>query len=211
MDHHRVTLQLSAARRRHGCRFPPVLPEFAWPWQQANASGDPIGLSWSMVRELLPAAFAIAMLGAIESLLCAVVLDGMTGKRHRANSELMGQGLGNIIAPFFRRHYRNRRYCPFCCQLSRCRIARLGDDSDPAVVFWRWSVVCSSPPMPAMAALLIMVAWNMKRGAQSRALAEDSAAQRCTGFPHLLFADGGAGYGDCHYDRCFTGRGIVYA
>ncbi len=41
------------------------------------------------------------MLGAIESLLCAVVLDGMTGTKHKANSELVGQGLGNIIAPFF--------------------------------------------------------------------------------------------------------------
>jgi Sulfate permease and related transporters (MFS superfamily) len=41
------------------------------------------------------------MLGAIESLLCAVVLDGMTGTKHKANSELIGQGLGNIVAPFF--------------------------------------------------------------------------------------------------------------
>jgi pantoate kinase len=43
----------------------------------------------------------MAMLGAIESLLCAVVLDGMTGTKHKANSELVGQGLGNIVAPFF--------------------------------------------------------------------------------------------------------------
>jgi len=80
-----------------GAGIPPVLPEFCWPWQQPGADGQPLGFSWLMVRELLPSAFAIAMLGAIESLLCAVVLDGMTGKRHSANSELMGQGLGNII------------------------------------------------------------------------------------------------------------------
>ncbi|VTR16081.1 Putative sulfate transporter ychM [Serratia fonticola] len=43
----------------------------------------------------------MAMLGAIESLLCAVVLDGMTGKKHHSNAELIGQGAGNIIAPFF--------------------------------------------------------------------------------------------------------------
>lgn len=43
----------------------------------------------------------MAMLGAIESLLCAVVLDGMTGQKHHSNSELVGQGLGNIVAPFF--------------------------------------------------------------------------------------------------------------
>ena len=43
----------------------------------------------------------IAMLGAIESLLCAVVLDGMSGIKHSANSELLGQGIGNIITPLF--------------------------------------------------------------------------------------------------------------
>ena len=45
--------------------------------------------------------FTIAMLGAIESLLSAVVADGMTGKRHDPDAELVGQGLANIAAPFF--------------------------------------------------------------------------------------------------------------
>ena len=67
----------------------------------AGSRGQPFEFTWSLAVSLLPSAFAIAMLGAIESLLCAVVLDGMTGKRHSANSELLGQGLGNIIAPFF--------------------------------------------------------------------------------------------------------------
>jgi len=46
-------------------------------------------------------AFAIAMLGGIESLLSAVVADGMTGKRHHSNKELFGQGVANIVTPFF--------------------------------------------------------------------------------------------------------------
>ena len=46
-------------------------------------------------------AFAIAMLGGIESLLSAVVADGMTGKRHHSNKELVGQGVANIVTPFF--------------------------------------------------------------------------------------------------------------
>ena len=46
-------------------------------------------------------AFAIAMLGGIESLLSAVVADGMTGKQHKSNKELFGQGLANIVTPFF--------------------------------------------------------------------------------------------------------------
>ena len=66
------------------------------PWDLPNSE---FTLTWDSIRTLLPAAFSMAMLGAIESLLCAVVLDGMTGTKHKANSELVGQGLGNIIAP----------------------------------------------------------------------------------------------------------------
>ena len=51
--------------------------------------------------ELLPAAFTIAMLGAIESLLSAVVADGMAGTRHDSNQELIGQGVANILSPLF--------------------------------------------------------------------------------------------------------------
>src|SRR5699024_11244923 len=46
-------------------------------------------------------AFAIAMLGGIESLLSAVVADGMTGKKHHSNKELFGQGVANIVTPLF--------------------------------------------------------------------------------------------------------------
>lgn len=58
-------------------------------------------VSWTRVVELIAPAFTIAMLGAIESLLSAVVADGMAGTRHRSNQELMGQGLANIVVPFF--------------------------------------------------------------------------------------------------------------
>ncbi|PCM43058.1 C4-dicarboxylic acid transporter DauA [Marinobacter sp. ANT_B65] len=147
-----------------GAGIPPFLPEFAWPWQQADASGEAIGLSWDMVRELLPAAFAIAMLGAIESLLCAVVLDGMTGKRHSANSELMGQGLGNIIAPFFggitataaiarsAANYRAGAESPVSSMIHAVVVL---------LALVSLAGVLAYLPMPAMAALLIMVAWNM--------------------------------------------------
>lgn len=57
--------------------------------------------SLSTVRLLLPSAFTIAMLGAIESLLSASVADGVTGHRHNSNVELMGQGVANIVVPFF--------------------------------------------------------------------------------------------------------------
>src|SRR5690606_23882815 len=50
---------------------------------------------------LLPSAFTIAMLGAIESLLSAVVADGMAGTRHDSNQELIGQGIANVLSPLF--------------------------------------------------------------------------------------------------------------
>jgi len=71
--------------------------------------GIPLGLpafaipdiTLAQVIELIRPAFAIAMLGAIESLLSAVVADGMAGTRHDSNQELIGQGLANIAAPLF--------------------------------------------------------------------------------------------------------------
>lgn len=58
-------------------------------------------ISLESARALVAPAFAIAMLGGIESLLSAVVADGMTGSRHRSNVELIGQGVANIITPMF--------------------------------------------------------------------------------------------------------------
>ena len=60
-----------------------------------------ISLNLDTVHLLLPSAFTIAMLGAIESLLSATVADGVTGDRHRSNTELIAQGAANIIVPVF--------------------------------------------------------------------------------------------------------------
>lgn len=64
---------------------------------------SPEGFSFDMqtINMLMPAAFTIAMLGAIESLLSATVADGVTGDRHNSNTELMAQGAANIVVPFF--------------------------------------------------------------------------------------------------------------
>ena len=58
-------------------------------------------LSFSLVREIILPAFTIAMLAAIESLLSAVVSDGMIGSKHKSNAELVGQGVGNILSALF--------------------------------------------------------------------------------------------------------------
>ena len=57
-------------------------------------------LSWEAIQRLISPAFTIALLGAIESLLSASVADGVIGERHRSNTELIAQGVANIIVPF---------------------------------------------------------------------------------------------------------------
>src|SRR5699024_8893009 len=70
--------------------IPQGLPEFKLP-----------RLEWTQMMTLIGPAFTIAMLGAIESLLSAVVADGMSGTKHHSNQELIGQGIANILAPLF--------------------------------------------------------------------------------------------------------------
>ena len=70
--------------------IPQGLPQFQVP-----------DISWGNVKQLLGPAITLALLGAIESLLCARVADAMTDERHDPNQELMGQGIANCIVPFF--------------------------------------------------------------------------------------------------------------
>jgi SulP family sulfate permease len=58
-------------------------------------------ISWAMVQNLMPIAFTIAILGAIESLLSAAVADGVIGDRHNSNTELIAQGVANMVTPLF--------------------------------------------------------------------------------------------------------------
>ncbi|EOV9654753.1 C4-dicarboxylic acid transporter DauA [Cronobacter turicensis] len=144
-----------------GSGIPPLLPQLVLPW---DLPGSSFTLSLDALRALLPAAFSMAVLGAIESLLCAVVLDGMTGTRHNANSELIGQGLGNLVAPFF-----GGITATAAIARSAANV-RAGATSPVAAVFHALLVLLAllalAPllswlPLSAMAALLLMVAWNM--------------------------------------------------
>ncbi len=80
-----------------GQGIPWALPQFVWPWQLPGPNGAPLDWSFATIQAIGPAVFSIAMLAAIESLLCAVVLDQMTQRRHFTNGEFLGQGLGNIV------------------------------------------------------------------------------------------------------------------
>src|SRR5690606_19801805 len=81
--------------------IPPLPPLPVLPWNLGGGGGQAFTLDFATIQALLPAAFAIAMLGAIESLLSAVVADGIKGTRHDPNGELIGLGIGNVLCPFF--------------------------------------------------------------------------------------------------------------
>ena len=147
-----------------GSGIPPLLPRFEWPWLQAGPAQQPLEMSFGLLRSLLQPAFAIAMLGALESLLCAVVADGMSGVRHDSNRELIGQGIGNLLVPFF-------GGIPATAAIARTATnIRSGGRTPVASVihalFILLSLLVLAPllghiPMASMAALLLLVAWNM--------------------------------------------------
>ncbi|WP_338802992.1 C4-dicarboxylic acid transporter DauA [Xenorhabdus griffiniae] len=145
-----------------GQGIPPILPQFVLPWQLPDTHS--LDISWNTISALLPAAFSMAMLGAIESLLCAVILDGMTGKKHHSNSELIGQGMGNIVAPFF-----GGITATAAIARSAANV-RAGATSPIAAVVHSLLVllallvlapILSYLPLAAMSAILLIVAWNM--------------------------------------------------
>ena len=122
--------------------------------------------AWSLdkVRALLPSAFTIAFLAGVESLLSAVVADGMTGYRHRSNAELIGQGVANIVSALF-------GGMPATGAIARTATnLRSGAKSPVAgmmhAVFLLAFMVFAAPlanyiPLASLAAVLVIVAWNM--------------------------------------------------
>jgi SulP family sulfate permease len=121
-------------------------------------------LTFRLVQEMFSPALTIALLAAIESLLAAVVADGMMGSRHRSNMELIAQGVGNIISPLF-------SGIPATGAIARTatNIKNGGRTPVSAIVhcltlllimlfFGRWAALI---PMPALAAILIYVAYHM--------------------------------------------------
>jgi SulP family sulfate permease len=134
--------------------------------------GIPTGLPTFVVPEmsvpqiitLIGPAFTIAMLGAIEALLSAVVADGMSGTKHDSNQELIGQGLANIVTPFFG---------GFAATGAIARTAtniRNGATSPLAGIMHAITLIAvllflaplaSDIPLAALAAILFVVAWNM--------------------------------------------------
>jgi SulP family sulfate permease len=137
--------------------IPALPPTPMLPW---GAGPLPLGA----ISQLGSAAFAIAMLGAIESLLSAVIADGMTGKRHDPDAELIGLGIGNIVAPFFGGIAATGALARTATNVRAGARSPISGVVHAAVVLL--AVVLLAPlvayvPMASLAALLLLVAWNM--------------------------------------------------
>lgn len=133
--------------------IPSMLPSPVWP-----------EITFDKLRLLLPDAITIATLAAIESLLSAVVADGMTGTRHKSNAELLGQGVANIASGIF-------GGLPATGAIARTATNIKAGARTPVAgmmhAFWLFifmlllAPLIIKVPLAALAAILMVVAWNM--------------------------------------------------
>ena len=147
-----LDLQVDTIGSRFGS-IPSSLPSLAWP-----------DISWATAQHLLMPASTLAMLGAIESLLCARIADQMMGDRHDANQELMAQGIANFITPFF-------GGMPATGTIARTVTNVNNGATSPiagvvhALTLLAFMLVAAplanSIPLAALSAILMFVAWNM--------------------------------------------------
>ncbi len=151
-----------AGRTVHGIPQVPPLP--LTPWTLPGPDGQPLGITLDLLETLLPSAFAVAMLGAIATLLSAVVADGMARTRHDPDAEMMAVGLGNMICPFF-------GGIPATGAIARTATNIRSGGQSPVAAMSHSVVILAmilafAPfigriPMASMSALLLMVAWTM--------------------------------------------------
>lgn len=133
--------------------IPNTLPSFHFPV-----------ITWEKIKLLIRPAFVIALLGAIESLLSAVVADGMSGGRHDSNRELIGQGVANIAAPLFGGIPATGAIARTATNIRSGAASPLSGIIHGVVVFLillLFAPYASSIPLAAMAPILMVVAWNM--------------------------------------------------
>lgn len=121
-------------------------------------------IPWRHLPELFQPAFAIALLAGIESLLSAVVADGMTGRRHRSNTELVAQGVANLVTPLFggipatgaiartATNIKNGGQTPVAGMVHAVTLLLI------MLAFGQWAVLI---PMPVLAAILMKVSFDM--------------------------------------------------
>ena len=139
-----------------GSRFggiPSDLPGWQWP-----------EFSWATVRFLFIPATTLALLGAIESLLCARVADGMIDDRHDSNQELMAQGVANLVTPFFGGMPATGTIARTMTNIKNgatSPIAGMVHAATLLAIVLLAAPLAAHIPLSAMAAILMFVAWNM--------------------------------------------------
>jgi SulP family sulfate permease len=119
---------------------------------------------WSALPSLVGPAFTIAMLAAIESLLCAVVADGMIGSRHRSNTELIAQGIANVASPLFGGIPATGAIARTATNIQsggRTPIAGMVHAVTLLAVMLAVGFLAERVPLCVLASVLIVVAWNM--------------------------------------------------
>ena len=124
----------------------------------------PKGVDFEMVRQLIQPAFTIAILAGIESLLSAVVADGMIGDKHRSNAELVGQGLGNIFSGLFGGIPATGAIARTAANVKnggRTPIAGIVHCITLTLILVLLMPLAKLIPMTTLSAVLLHVAWNM--------------------------------------------------
>ena len=139
-----------------GSRFggiPSGLPSFEW-----------IPMTWSTAQFVIAPAITLALLGAIESLLCARIADGLIHDRHESNQELMAQGIANFVTPFFGGMPATGTIARTVTNVQsggRTPIAGIVHSLTLLVIVLFGAPLAKNIPLASLAAILIFVAWNM--------------------------------------------------
>ena len=121
-------------------------------------------VSWSKIVQVFPDALTIAVLAAVESLLSCVVADGMIGDRHRSNTELVAQGAGNICSALFGGIPATGAIARTAANIKnggRTPVAGMVHSVVLLVILVLMMPYAALIPMPTIAAILFMVAYNM--------------------------------------------------
>lgn len=144
-----------------GGRFgdlPRTLPTPRLPW------GDSSGISLDLVRSLIPEAATIALLAGVESLLAAVVADGLTGQRHKSDCELVGQGVANIGSALFFGIPATGAIARTVGNIKaggRTPLAGIAHALVLLLFMLALAPLAKEIPLAALSAVLLMVCWNM--------------------------------------------------
>ena len=139
-----------------GSRFggiPSGLPSFEW-----------IPISWGTAQFVIVPAITLALLGAIESLLCARIADGLIHDRHESNQELMAQGIANVVGPFFGGMPATGTIARTVTNIqsgASTPIAGIVHSITLLVIILFGAPLAKDIPLASLAAILMFVAWNM--------------------------------------------------